>query len=64
VGALRINGARSTNPVEIKDHIVNYYDTLYIEQSSWRPRVDEISFSSIDADECLWLECVFKEQEV
>jgi len=24
VGVLRINGAMSTNPVEIKDHIVNY----------------------------------------
>jgi len=64
VGALRINGALSTDPVEIKDHIVNYYDTLYTEQSSWRPRVDGISFSSIDADECLWLERAFEEQEV
>jgi len=53
VGALRINGAMSIDPVDIKDHIVNYYDTLYTEQSLWRPRVDEISFSSIDADECL-----------
>jgi hypothetical protein len=34
VGVLRINGAMSTDPVEIKDHIVNYYDTLYTEQSS------------------------------
>jgi hypothetical protein len=40
------------------------YDTLYTEQSSWRPRVDGIYFSSIDADECLWLERVFEEQEV
>jgi hypothetical protein len=54
VGVLRINGALSSDPVEIKDHIVNYYDSLYTEQSSWRPRVDGISFSSIDADECLW----------
>jgi hypothetical protein len=53
VGVLRIKGAMSTNPVEIKDHIVNYYDTLYTEKSSWPPRVDGISFSSIDADECL-----------
>jgi hypothetical protein len=50
--------------VEIKDHIVNYYDSLYTEQTSWRPRVDGISFSSIDADECLWLERGFEEQEV
>jgi len=58
------NGALSSDPVEIKDHIVNYYDSLYIEQSSWRPRVDGISFSSIDADECLWLERDFEELEV
>jgi hypothetical protein len=64
VGALRINGVMSTDPVEIKEHIVNYYNTLYYEQNSWRPRVDEISFSSIDADECTWLECGFEEQEV
>jgi hypothetical protein len=64
VGALRINGAMSTDPVEIKEHIVNHYDTLYTEQSSWRRRVDGISFSSIDSDECLWLKRVFEEQEV
>jgi hypothetical protein len=64
VGVLRINGAMSIDPVEIKDHIVNYYDILYTEQSSWWPRVDGISFSSIDADEYLWLERVFEEQEV
>jgi len=44
--------------------LLNYYDSLYTEQSSWRPRVDGISFSSIDADECLWLERGFEEQEV
>jgi hypothetical protein len=33
VGVLRINGALSSDPMEIKDHIVNYYDSLYIEQS-------------------------------
>jgi translation elongation factor EF-G len=27
VGALRINRAMSTDPMETKDHIVNYYDT-------------------------------------
>jgi len=64
VGVLRINGALSSDPVEIKDHIVNHYDSLYTEQTSWRPRVDEISFSSIDADECLWLERGFEEQKV
>jgi hypothetical protein len=46
----------SSDLVEIKEHIVNYYDKLYTEQSTWRPRVDELSFSSIDAEERIWLE--------
>jgi hypothetical protein len=33
LGVLRINGAMSTDPVEIKDQIVDYYDTLHTEQS-------------------------------
>lgn len=64
VGILRINGVLSSDTVAIKDHIVNYYDSLYTEQTSWRPRVDGISFSSIDVDVCLWLERGFEEQEV
>jgi hypothetical protein len=63
VGALRINGVMSSDPMEIKEHIVKYYDKLYTEQSAWRPRVDGLSFSSIDAEESLWLERDF-EQEV
>jgi hypothetical protein len=31
VGVLRINGALSSDPVKIKDHIVNYYNSLYTE---------------------------------
>jgi hypothetical protein len=53
VGALGINGAMSSDPVEIKEHIVQYYDKWYTEQSTWRPRVDGLSFSSIDAVESI-----------
>jgi len=64
VGALRINGAMSSDPVEIKENIVKYYDKLYTEQNTWRPRVDGLSFSSIDVEERLWLECDFEVWEV
>jgi hypothetical protein len=64
VGALRINGAMSSDPVDFKEHIVQYYGKLYIEQSTWRPRVDRLSFSSIDAEESIWLEREFEEQEM
>jgi hypothetical protein len=64
VESLRINGAMSNNSLEIKEHIVYYYNKLYTEQSTWRPRVDGLSFSSIDAKEGIWLEGEFEEQEV
>jgi hypothetical protein len=64
VWALRINGAMSSDPVAINEHIVHYYDKLYTEQSMWRLRVDGLSFSSIDAEESNWLEWEFEEQEV
>jgi hypothetical protein len=63
-GALWINRAMSSDPVEINEHIVNYYDKMYTEQSMWLPRVDGLSFSSIDVEERIWLERDFEEQEV
>jgi hypothetical protein len=50
--------------VEIQEHIVQYYNKLYFEQCSWRPRVDGLSFLSIDADESIWLEREFEENEM
>jgi hypothetical protein len=50
--------------MEIKEHIVQFYSNLYFEQVTWRPRVDGLSFHSIDADESIWLERDFEEQEV
>jgi hypothetical protein len=51
----------SSDPVEIKEHIVQYYDKLYTEQSTWQLRVDGLSFLSIDAEESIWLEREFDE---
>jgi len=62
VDSLNINGATSKNLVEIKEHIVHYYNNLYFEHCSWRPRVDGLSFLSIDADESIWLEREFEEE--
>jgi hypothetical protein len=44
VDSLNINGAMSKNPLEIKEHIVHFYNKLYFEQCPWRPRVDGLSF--------------------
>jgi hypothetical protein len=64
VDSLSINGIISRNPTEIKEHLVQYYNNLYFENCSWRPRVEGLSFSSIDADESIWLERAFEEKEV
>jgi hypothetical protein len=54
----------SNNSLEIKEHIVHYYNKLYTEQSIWRLKVDGLSFSSVDVEEGIWLEQEFEEQEV
>jgi len=64
VDSLSINGTISRNLVEIKEHIVQYYNNLYFENCSWRPRVEGLSFLSIDAEESIWLEREFEEKEV
>ena len=37
---------------------------MYTQHITWRPKVDGLSFLSIDADESTWLERNFEEQEV
>jgi hypothetical protein len=64
IGSLTINGAISRNYVEMKEHIIQYYNNLYFENCSWRPRVEGLSFLSIDAEESIWLEREFEEKEV
>jgi hypothetical protein len=62
IDSLTINGAISRNFVEIKEHIVQYYNNLYFENCSWRPRVEGLSFLSMDAEESIWLERAFEEE--
>jgi hypothetical protein len=64
VDSLVINGSMSSDSTEIREHIVQFYKRLYSEQFSWRPKLDGLSFFSIDADERNWLERDFEENEV
>jgi hypothetical protein len=64
IDSLTINGAMSRYFMEIKEHIVQYYNNLYFENCSWRPRVEGLSFLSIDEEESIWLERAFEEKEV
>ncbi|XP_035551741.1 uncharacterized protein LOC108989210 [Juglans regia] len=48
----------------IKDRIVNFYEKLFSEEYSWRPKLDGMFFDSIDEASADWLERAFEEDEV
>ncbi|XP_042952272.1 uncharacterized protein LOC122289359 [Carya illinoinensis] len=48
----------------IKEHIVQFHEKLLTEQYTWRPKVDELEFDSIDHSSATWLERPFDENEV
>lgn len=48
----------------ISNHIVQFYQELFIEHVNWRLLVDGLSFDSIDEIEASWLEREFEEEEV
>jgi len=62
--SLVINGSMSSNSTEIKEHKVQFYNQLYSEQFTWRPKVNGLLFLSIDAKESNRLGRDFEEQEV
>jgi hypothetical protein len=64
IDSLLIDGRLSSNQAEISNHIGKFYQKLYSEQCSWRPRVDSLSFDSILEAEAEWLEREFTEEEV
>jgi hypothetical protein len=62
--SLMLDGNMIDDSVVIKDHIVNFYKQLYSEQYMWRPKMDDLSFLSIDDGERTWLEREFDKIEV
>jgi len=64
IEALVVDGQLTEDRTVIKDHIVEFYAKLYSEQYQWRPKVDDLSFSSIDEEDRLWLEREFEEDEI
>jgi hypothetical protein len=59
-----INGELSSNLVAIRDHAVNYYESMFAESMSWRPKLEDLEFESLSADEASSLEASFLEKEV
>jgi hypothetical protein len=64
IESLMVNRTISTNPSEIRDHIVQNYSSWYTEQFGWQPKLDGLTFDSIGEVEANWLERVFEEGEV
>jgi len=48
IESLVVNDSVSTNHAEIREHIVQFYDNLFTEQFSWRPRLDGHIFDWIE----------------
>ena len=59
---LSINGILSTDQDAIKAEISGFYRQLYIEDTTCRPSLDGLSFSSISLEEAAWLERPFEEE--
>jgi hypothetical protein len=64
IESLTMNGSPTSDPELISSHIVNFYDALFSEPISWRPRVDNLEFEALNMDEVASLEDPFKEREV
>jgi hypothetical protein len=48
----------------ISENVLQCYTYLYLKQFSCRPKMDGLTFNSVDDDEALWLERTFEESEV
>jgi hypothetical protein len=59
-----VNGLVSSDQYEIREHIVLFYNIFFTEQFIWWPKLDILTFDSIDTEESTWLERLFEETEV
>jgi len=62
--SLLIGDSISSDPAEIGEHVVQFYQDLFPENHSWRPRLNDLSFDAILESEASWLERAFEEVEV
>lgn len=62
--SLSINGSFSSDQQVIRNHVAHFYETLFSEPYSWRPRLDNLAFDTLDAVESSSLELPFEEKEV
>ena len=49
IESLIVNDSSTLDPTIISDHIVSFYDSLFTEPLSWRPRLDNLEFDMLSA---------------
>jgi hypothetical protein len=64
VESLIVNGSPTSDPTIISDHIVGFYESLFVEPMGWRPRLDNLEFDRLNVEEAFSLEEPFEEKEV
>jgi hypothetical protein len=62
IDSLLIGDSISSDPAKIGEHVVQFYQDLFSEKHSWRPRLDDLSFDAILESEASWLERAFEEE--
>jgi hypothetical protein len=64
IESLSVNGYISSVQQVIRDQVTHFYESLFTEPYTWRPRLDNLDFDSLDAIEASSLELPFEEKEV
>jgi hypothetical protein len=64
IEALLVNDSVSSDQSAIREHIVQYYDSLLSEQLRWQPKLDGLAFDSLDVKKASRLESSLEESEV
>jgi hypothetical protein len=59
IDSLLINGSLSSNSAMIRDHAVNFYESMFAKSMSLRPRLDDLDFESLSVGKAFSLEALF-----
>jgi hypothetical protein len=62
IGELEVDGVYYEEEVEMREHVVQFYETIFCEFEEWRLHVDGLPFTSIRDDVRVFLERQFEEE--
>lgn len=64
IGKIRTNFSLTSDPIEVKEEIANYFERLYPSDNLPRPSLEGVAFPSIPPSLMIWLERDFEEEDV